>query len=182
MTEDDILHKIEQDELMMDILREVKKLNLPDWWIGAGFVRGKVWDVLHDYSKPTPIPDIDVIYFNSDDVSLESEKNFEEQLLIRMPDVPRSVKNTARIAKLRKDGPYTGSVDALSRWVETATCVAVKLDQHNELKLAAPLGISDLIQLRLVYNKKSASSKDEFLKRVREKEWLKKWPKLTITL
>ena len=26
--------------------------------------RSKIWDILHDFSERTPIPDIDVIYFD----------------------------------------------------------------------------------------------------------------------
>lgn len=182
MTEDDILRMVEKDEWMMEVLQMVKSIGLPDWWIGAGFVRNKVWDYLHEYKKRTPLSDVDVIYFNPDDLSLESEKNFEGLLLRESSDIPWSVKNTARIATIRRDGPYKGSIDALSRWIETATCIAVKLDENDVLKLAAPLGINDLVGLRLVYNTKSVSSENEFLNRVKEKEWLEKWPKLTITL
>lgn len=182
MNEDDILHMVKQDEWMMEVLRVVKSMELPDWWIGAGFVRNKVWDHLHQHKKRTPLSDVDVIYFNPDDISIRTEKEYEKSLFLKMPHTPWSVKNTARIAKLRKDGPYAGSIDALSRWIETATCIAVKLDENNTLNLAAPLGINDLVELRLVYNTTSVSSKSEFLKRVKEKEWLEKWPKLAITL
>jgi hypothetical protein len=54
---------IREDRLMMEILDAAKTLNLPDWWICAGFVRSKVWDIT-DFSVRTTIPDIDVIYFN----------------------------------------------------------------------------------------------------------------------
>jgi hypothetical protein len=33
---------IKRDEWMMEILRVVKGLNLPDWWVCAGFVRSEV--------------------------------------------------------------------------------------------------------------------------------------------
>src|SRR3989344_341827 len=42
MTEKDILDLIKIDKWMMDILRVAEKLNLPDWIIGAGFIRNKV--------------------------------------------------------------------------------------------------------------------------------------------
>jgi len=38
-TEEDILKLISEDDWMMDILITVKSLNLPDWWVCAGFVR-----------------------------------------------------------------------------------------------------------------------------------------------
>ena len=51
MTEKDILDLIKRDKWMMDILRVAEKLNLPDWIIGAGFIRNKVWDYLQGYNK-----------------------------------------------------------------------------------------------------------------------------------
>src|SRR3990167_2279381 len=64
MTEKDIIHIIREDEWMMSVLRIAEGLHLPDWWIGAGFVRSKVWDHLHGYKERTPLPDVDIIYFD----------------------------------------------------------------------------------------------------------------------
>ena len=49
---------------MMEILTTVEKLQLPDSWICAGFIRSKVWDHLHEKEYRTPLADIDVIYFD----------------------------------------------------------------------------------------------------------------------
>lgn len=76
--EEDIIKAIEKDEWMMDLLRAVKTLNLPDWWICAGFVRSKIWDVIHNFSTRTPLPDIDVIYFDSKKVDELEEKKIEK--------------------------------------------------------------------------------------------------------
>jgi len=43
-SEQDISKIIEADDWMMDVLRAAEKLQLPDWWIGAGFLRNKIWD------------------------------------------------------------------------------------------------------------------------------------------
>ena len=42
-SEEDILSIIREDRWMMDILVTVQGLGLPDWWVCAGFVRGRVW-------------------------------------------------------------------------------------------------------------------------------------------
>jgi hypothetical protein len=62
--EEKIISLISEDVWMMAILKSAKSLDLPDWWICAGFVRSKIWDTLHDFRVRTPIPDIDVIYFD----------------------------------------------------------------------------------------------------------------------
>lgn len=51
MNEEGIIALIKDDKWMMEILETVKSLNLPDWWICAGFVRSKIWDVLHDFLR-----------------------------------------------------------------------------------------------------------------------------------
>ncbi len=65
MTEEDILNLIRKDERMMNILRLAEKLNFPDWVIGAGFVRNKVWDYLHGFDgKEVNANDIDLVYYD----------------------------------------------------------------------------------------------------------------------
>ena len=39
MTEKDIIKIIEEDKWMMNILKIAQDLNLPNWMIGAGFIR-----------------------------------------------------------------------------------------------------------------------------------------------
>lgn len=63
-TKEDIIDVIREDSWMMEILRVARTLNLPDWWVCAGFVRSKIWDVLHGFSVRTPLQDVDVIYYD----------------------------------------------------------------------------------------------------------------------
>ena len=60
----DIISLIREDQWMMELLRLTSSLNLPDWWICAGFIRSKIWDTLHHFNDRTPLSDIDVIYFD----------------------------------------------------------------------------------------------------------------------
>lgn len=64
----------------MDILKTAKTLNLPEWWVCAGFVRSKIWDVLHGFIDRTPIPDVDVIYFDKGNIDEKEEQRWEEKL------------------------------------------------------------------------------------------------------
>lgn len=47
MFEQEILKIIGSDARRMEILKAVRTLELPDWIIGAGFVRNPIWDHLH---------------------------------------------------------------------------------------------------------------------------------------
>src|SRR5690625_2084109 len=96
-TEADIKRVIGEDVWMMNILHTAKSLHLPDWWVCAGFVRSKIWDTLHEYQERTPLPDIDVIYYDTTDISETREKKLEAQLKASDPTIPWSVKNQARM-------------------------------------------------------------------------------------
>lgn len=188
MTKQDIVTAIRDDSWMMEILQTVKRLDLPDWWIGAGFVRSKVWDMLHGYTKRTPLPDIDVIYFDKNDFTpgeaekptTRAEKEFEKQLSKYFPEIHWEVTNQARMHLFHNDKPYESSEEGLSRWVETATCIGVRVDRLNNIILTAPLGIDDLVRGIIRPNPQSQPDLKLFQKRIKEKAWLKKWPKLKI--
>lgn len=74
-TTEDIKNLILEDKWMMDILGAAQQLDLPDWWICAGFVRSKIWDALHGYIERTPLEDIDVIYFDANNKEESEEKS-----------------------------------------------------------------------------------------------------------
>ena len=190
MTESDILVLIKNDPWMVEILKAVKRLKLPDWWIGAGFVRGKVWDSLHGYTSRTPLSDIDVIYFDEEDFldsetkeeSTKQEKIYEGKLEKLIPGVDWSVTNQARMHVFHNTNPYKSSQEALADWVETATCVGVKIDDKNDFVLTAPHGIHDLVNLILKPTTKTEKNLEGFHTRIANKKWLTKWPKLKLLI
>lgn len=180
MTENDILHIIENDPWMMRVLTVAESLDLPDWLIGAGFVRNKVWDHLHGYAKNTPPTDIDLVYFDKDNKS--SEKEIEARLSGLMPGLKWEVVNQATAHNWNDEAPYTSTADAISKWPETATAIGVRIE-NGKLKLIDPLGIEDLVNVVarptpafMVSEEKKARVRE----RIIEKFWLEKWPKLKV--
>lgn len=144
-----MIEVIQSDKRMMHALRTVRSLNLPDWWIVAGFVRSKIWDVQHGFLESTPLPDVDVIYFDQVNKSETKEKEWERQLAQIDPDVPWSVKNQARMHLKNNLPPYTSSEDAIASFPETATALGVTLNEDRNVVLTAPWGVEDLLQLRV---------------------------------
>ncbi len=182
-TEEDILNLIQSDDWMMEIIEAAMALDLPDWWVCAGFVRSKVWDALHDYTNRTPVPDIDVIYFDGKDLSEEKEKQLERRLLQLYPQAPWSVKNQARMHVLNNVPPYINSIEAMSKFPETATAIGVKLNGDNNLELATPCGIQDLVNLSVKPTATFQTSSERvtiYEKRLREKNWQEVWPNITV--
>jgi hypothetical protein len=189
MTEEDILQLIESDSEMMAIIRAVKKLGLKDWWVGAGFVRSKVWDYLHGFKNKTPLPDVDVAYFDRSDFteteaaqeSTKVEDDYQKILRELIPNINWSVTNQARMHLVHHTKPYSSSTDAISEWVETATSIAVSLDDNNQLILTSPHGIEDLVNLIIRPTPWARNNMDEFNRRLEKKSWPSKWPLLKVS-
>lgn len=165
---------------MMDVLRTAQGLGLPDWMIGAGFLRNRVWDFLHGYQKTTPLNDIDLIYFDPVNCTREHDIVYENELK-KLMDASWEVRNQARMHRVDNDQPRTSAADGLSRWVETPTCVAVRLNQDDTLELIAPWGIDDLVNLVVRPTPVTAEKRmDQYRARQAKKNWKTTWPKLKI--
>jgi uncharacterized protein len=176
----DIENLIQNDAWMMDVLGAVQRLHLPDWMVGAGFIRSKVWDHLHGYQHRTPLPDIDVIYFDPRATDPAAENTYELQLCNRLA-LPWSVKNQARMDLRNRDAPYVSSADALARWPETATCVAATLSNDGSVRIIAPHGITDLVELRVQPNSLFSQDLEIYRQRVAARGWHGIWPLLQIS-
>jgi hypothetical protein len=174
---------ITEDKWMMEILKCAKSLNLPDWWICAGFVRSKIWDTLHGFNERTPIPDIDIIYFDATNIDEVEEKKLEERLKSITPNIPWSVKNEARMHLKSNFPPYTSSVDAISKFPETATALGVKLDEKDHVILTAPWGINDVVNLEVKPTPFFIETKERlaiYENRISKKKWESTWSKLKV--
>ncbi|PFF64637.1 hypothetical protein COA05_19335 [Bacillus thuringiensis] len=183
-TEKDIIRLIENDEWMMNVLQMAKSLELPDWWVCAGFVCSKIWDTLHDYEARTAMPDVDVIYYDSLHQDEIYEQSLETKLMNIDATIPWSVKNQARMHVVNNMPPYSSSVNAISKFPETATALGVTLDELNNVILTAPCGIEDVLSLQVRPTAHFLKSKERlhmYKNRVIKKNWQSKWPNITIT-
>ena len=161
------------------VLETVRALDLPDWWIGVGFVRNAVWDHLHGFATPTPLDDIDVIWFSA----RRCDRGFDEMIVAKLsaqrPDLPWSVKNQARMHARNGDRPYRSSVDAMRHWPETATAIALTVGHDGALEIAAPFGVGDLLALVVRPTPHFRSNRmAAYGERQRAKNWRTHWPRL----
>lgn len=181
--ETELIQLVKKDEVMMNVLKTAKQLDLPDWWVCAGFVRSKIWDVQHGFNKETVLPDVDVIYFNDAWKDESEEKKLEEKLRAISPNIPWSVKNQARMHIVNDFPPYTSSVDAISKFPETATALGLKIDAENKVILTAPHGVKDAINPQVKPTPYFAENEVGLLiyeKRIMSKDWKSKWTKIKI--
>ena len=137
--EERLIAILKNDPNILAILKAVEALNLPDCWICAGILRNKVWDFLHN--TETPINDIDVIYYDVNDISIVKEQFYETLLHTLIPNLPWSVKNQARMHKKNNLAPYQSSSDGIRHFPETATAIGARMI-NNEIEIIAPHGLS----------------------------------------
>ena len=168
--------------LRMRVFEVVRSLTLPDWAVGAGFIRAAVWDELSGYTTASPVDDIDVLYFDQKDRDPQRDLAIENQLREKQPTLPWSVRNQARMHIRNGGSPYASTGDALRFWLETPTCVAVRLDAQGRIEVLAPYGLQDLFSMSIKPTPRGYERKAEYLSRVQQKRWHERWPNVTVEL
>lgn len=78
-------------------------------------------------------------------INKAQKKIVEQRLIALIYGAPWSVKIQARMHFVNNASPYSSSIDAISKFTETATSLGVKIDEQNNLQLAAPHGLSDVV-------------------------------------
>ena len=168
------------DPLRMACLRTARELALPDWALGAGFVRNLIWDHLHHKAEPTPLNDIDPIYLDPGDPEGAGEREYEAWLRIRLPDQRWEVRNQARMHVRQQVPPFASSLAALSHWVEVPTCIGVRLLANDEFQWLAPHGFGHNWSLQVSANPRCRQESRIFIDRIRDKQWQRIWPDLVV--
>ncbi len=175
----ELKHIVLQEKWLMDILRSVRDFGLPDWYLAAGVIRNTVWDVLHGYTKRTPLNDIDIVYFDAQ--KKYSEKEIENKLKKKYPSYIFEVVNQATIHETYTLKPAVNNTcEGISTFVETPTCVGIRLEDDDSLTICAPYGLKDLFTFQVQKNPLPFVSSALYTKRISEKNWKKIWPKLDI--
>lgn len=180
--EKQLLEMIEHDSYLLSILRAVEKLNLTDSWVCAGLIRNKVWDNLHN--TITPVNDIDVIYFDTSDISWKIEKELEKKLDCLLPNQPWTVKNQARMHLKSGFDPFASSYDSVAHFPETPTALAIRM-YHKKIEIMAPYGLKDLFELKVEptpFYQQGSELHAIYIDRIQNKKWKDRWINLSIVL
>lgn len=173
-----IIALIKKDPARMKALIAVKALALPHGYIAAGFIRNLVWDHLHQKSKPTPLNDLDVIYFAPGEEDEHKHVIYEAELKKRVPAFNWQVRNQAKMHLRNGDTPYSDILDAMRYWPEQETAIAVRLNDSNHIECLSAFGIESLFALKITPNPKRDIAISQ--QRITQKNWLATWPKLTV--
>lgn len=174
----DIISLIESDSWMIDVLGVVRRFGPTNAWVGAGFVRNKVWDALHGYLRPSLLNDVDVIYFDVENQTTAQEHTFEAALIDVMPLVPWSVRNQARMHEKFGNPRATSTLDSMRHWPEGVTAIAVRLGAGDQVRFVSCYGVRDLLALKV--RPAPGFPLGVYRARVAQKNWVSIWPKLTL--
>lgn len=162
---------VNQSEVLIDLLNTIDKVS-SEIYISAGCIRNTYWD--KKYDEKNSLNDVDVIYHGD----TEDEIRFENELKRLNPGFKWSVKNQARMHLKHGHNPYQDINEAISYWPEKATAVAIR-KVNNDLEIISPYGLQDIFEGRI--SKSPKTSETTYKKRLNDKQWLKKWPKLLIS-
>ena len=141
---DEIVELIKQDPIRVKALDCVSKLDLPECYVAAGFVRNLVWDSLHDFEMSTPLNDVDVIYFDPNESDPNSYLKYEGTLKLALPELNWQVRNQATMHVRNGDLPYASSLDAMSYWPEQETAVGIRQTAPSQYECIAAFGFETL--------------------------------------
>lgn len=174
---------LKQDVYRMDLLKAIHRIKSKELWIAGGFVRNMVWDSLHGYKHRSELGDVDVFYFDIENIEKNEELKLSKKLNRILPNVNWSIKNQARMHLHDNNQQYKNLEDALTKFPDTSSAVAVRLNNLNEIVIIAPFGLEDLFNLVV---KPTPSCQQNLLtykkykSRQIEKKWTTIWPLLHI--
>jgi len=73
------------------------------------------------------------VIFDSSNLDENNEKVFENDIKKKYLLEKWSVKNQARMHLVNSDEPYSSTLDAIKYWPETATAIAIRINQAEIL-------------------------------------------------
>jgi hypothetical protein len=173
------------EPLISESLRCARELGLPDWFVVSGVLYNTVWNVLTGRSSGYGIKDIDVFYFDADDLSYEAEDAVIRRCapaFARLP-IPVEVRNQARVhlwfgEKFGGTCPrYLSCEHAIRHFAAKTHAVGLRLESDGTPTLVAPYGLDEIFSFRLTPNRLIDNRATHEAKAIRAKA---AWPELTV--
>lgn len=138
---------------LMQVMRTLRELDLPDWIVFSGAIYQRVLNHLGGRDLDYGIKDYDVGYFDASDISYEAEDRVIQRVAAAFEPPLREmveVRNQARVhvwfeGKFGEPyAPLSCSAEALSRFVSPMFAVGVRLEADDRMTIVAPFGLDDL--------------------------------------
>lgn len=158
--------------------------NNPNWYLGAGCICQTVWNYQTSKQPHEGIKDYDLIYYNSTDISYETEDSERQRIAASFGNLPIAIDviNEARVHLWyeekfgKKIDQYKTCEDAINAWPTTSTSIGIR-KIGKEYFVYAPYGLNDLFGM-IVRPNKTLITHEIYQKKV--DKWTKIWPELKV--
>lgn len=175
---------ISKSPLLSTVLDRWDQIALPDGRLVAGAIAQTVWNHAFGFAHDHGINDIDLVYFDGNDLSENAEADHSTRIRGLFSDLPVwiDVKNQARVHLWYRQkfghsiAPYTSTDDAITTFPTTAAAIGIR-PVNTRLDLYAPYGLSDLLAPLVRANKKQIGQ-EIYEKKIGR--WRELWPDLRI--
>ena len=136
------------------MMNRAATLDLPDTWVVSGCLFQTAWNVLAGENPTRGIKDYDVFYFDSADISRESEETANRRAAELFADLGCAidVRNQARVhlwyaQEFGVEGypRLERSTDGIDNFLAVCCMVGVQKTQAGALDLYAPFGVDDVL-------------------------------------
>lgn len=178
---------LKQNKDLMTILDYIEELNLPNFYIAAGSVFQTIWNYYDNKPLNYKIKDIDIIYYDTNNTSKETEKELEDKIIEHFSKLNINyefdVHNEARMHLWKKENEnknidqYKNSEDAIDQWIATVHAIGIT-KKDNCIQVYAPYGLSDIFSKTIRPIKHKNNSEELYNKKV--KSWQQRFNNLTI--
>lgn len=183
--ENQLINIIKSSPKIMCVLETCRAANLPDWRLVSGAIYGSVFNHLTNRPIDYGIKDYDIAYFDPD-TSYDAEDVFIKQIAAALPNDLKDiveVRNQARVHlwfEAKFGAPYTplkNTDESLERYLSFAHAVAVRLEDNDEISIAAPFGLEDVFNMVMRPNPLRGQTENRLKK---AKSIQDRWPEVKI--
>ena len=171
-------------DALLRVLSAAEEMAFPDWYVVAGALAQSVWNTTLGHAPLHDVDDVDVVYFDSHDLTEATERSHEAALAKRLSGIGTRIdaKNQARVHLWyeKRFGyglrPYRSTREAITTFPFTATSVGVTR-AGEAIRVFAPFGLDDLFNLTVRANRTQITPETYAAKAARVRM---RWPEVTI--
>ena len=184
----EFLRLIELNPAVVEIVRRVDRLRLPDTWLVSGCLFQTVWNVLAGENPARAIKDYDLFYFDAKDMSPESEDRANRRATELFADLgcEIDVRNQARVhlwyaQEFGVEGypRLQSSTDGVDNFLAVCCMVAIRRTTSGRLDLYAPFGVDDILERVMRPNPWYPNAPRDCYDKKAER-WRTLWPSLNV--
>jgi hypothetical protein len=180
----ELINIVKNNSQIMDLVKVLERLGITDYYIGAGAVVQSVWNTLEGNDINYGISDIDIIYYDADQLDKASEMVIEKRIKDELGpnSLEIDVTNEAAVhlwykAKNGHDiNQYSSCEDAINSWPTTATALGVR-KSGSDWTVYAPFGLEDIFNRVIRANNRQIT---EAIYQKKCDKWTKKWHSLSV--